>query len=309
MKRGNVLDGRLYLGRQMALTIFAVAQLISSFAFARSAGGGSTGGGDWCEPKVQHIQAQIKEWIMNGGPVIRKLPVPNGNVLDYQTRMLEQLNKPLLVECTREHEGEEVKVEDITKVCKFEEQVTQIKIKCDARFMSAEDNDQYFMIHHEYAAAAKLEAPEGPRSSYVISNHVSKNVEMVLVSRLRMDLSEAKTGYSVYHHRFSIEGKAAQKVYEAIENDRRAKTDDDGGPWTIREYGNGVECKSGPKSCVTFTGDGDRKPLRNSEATYQALKEAGVNMSLYLVDFECGKKTVEQSIDYSCKFVAVMGKD
>lgn len=171
--------------------------LLSQMSFA---GGESVGGGDLCENRIQEIRDDISIWINKGGPKdLEKLPI---STEEYSMRMQTYLAvsknidgslKPVAhIECTRNM----VDVEKVEKVCRFEKATTNNKIICDYdKFMNSSVDEQYRLIHHEYAGLAGLENPNGGQSTYFISNQLTSFLQVQIVRKLALKKQKPATKY------------------------------------------------------------------------------------------------------------------
>jgi hypothetical protein len=183
--------------KHLLLSYLALGTLISlivgSSAYAQRGGGSEgTGGGDHCEERIQEIRDDIAAWIDRGGSRgLEHLPIP---VEEYNRRMSLVLStekqpdgsiKPFTkIECVHHP----IEVQEDEKVCRFDRFRTGPKITCyseaflDKNTMSVDE--QYRLIHHEYAGVARLEVPSGSQSSYPYSKQVSAFLENQVVKRL-----------------------------------------------------------------------------------------------------------------------------
>lgn len=137
-----------------------------------SVGGNGSGGGDICENRIKVIRSDLRSWINREGSKNLKLPT-GGNSSQYTKLMLDQINQANIL-CVGSGDSEyPVTVHHRPKVCKFTNS-PESRIICDHnKFMSLNENDQYTLIHHEYAGLAGIENPSGADSNYDISNQIS----------------------------------------------------------------------------------------------------------------------------------------
>jgi hypothetical protein len=164
------------------------------------AGGESVGGGDLCENRIQEIRDDISIWINKGGPKdLEDLPI---SIEEYSKRMQTYLAvsknndgplKPVAhIECTRNM----VDVGKVEKVCRFDRATTNSKIICDYdKFMNASVDEQYRLIHHEYAGLAGIENPNGGQSTYFISNQLTSFLQVQIVRKLALKNQKPATKY------------------------------------------------------------------------------------------------------------------
>lgn len=164
-------------------SICSVLPLSAAFAGARD-----TGGGDPCEKRIQEIRDDIRDWILKGGPRAG-LVLPAGmSVEQYSAQMLEFLavansnrvqTERTFIQCVHHP----VQVQDNQKICRFDKDRdgSEARITCfyeaflDKNTMSEED--QYQLIHHEYAGLADVEIPQGAQSDYGVSRQIAGRLE------------------------------------------------------------------------------------------------------------------------------------
>lgn len=164
------------------------------------AGPGAGGGGQACENRIQEIRDNITGWINSGGH--KNLSYSDGLTADlYKQKMLnylgveKQKDGSILPRTAIDCVHEPVKVNDYDKDCRFENNGLGPKIVCyyesfmDKKTMS--DDDQYWLIHHEFAGLAEIEPPQGPHSSYKYSNQITGKLRNEYVRRLPIE-SEIK---------------------------------------------------------------------------------------------------------------------
>lgn len=180
------------------------------------AGGASPGGGQKCEARIQEIRENIKQWIAVGRHENLEYK-GNFNAQDYSQRMNEYLATTVQpdgsvvpvtdIECSKDP----IKVYEHDKDCKFERLANGPKITCfkdafmDKSKMS--DDEQYWLIHHEFASLADLEPPSGPNSNYIFSNQITGKLQDELVRKLPIS-REIKNDYKSC----VIDEKMKQKV-------------------------------------------------------------------------------------------------
>ncbi len=159
--------------------------LLSTQAYAR-AGQDKGNGGDICENKFIEVREDIYSWLTNGGSKNLKLP-KNISHKDYLTKMGQQITIAK-VSCTENR----ILVGKAEKTCKnFIDNGTP-RIICNSRlFSEASVEDQYVLVHHEYAGLAGFETNNGSESSkYTISNQLSHYLEEKVVKKLAIKIEE-----------------------------------------------------------------------------------------------------------------------
>jgi hypothetical protein len=178
---------------KLSVAAFAFSLVIGhgTATFARE-GGVATGGGDACEKRIQQIRDDIQDWILRDGH--QQLTGLSFGHEYYKQQMLTFLatkkNTDGSVRAVTDIEclDQRVQVDGHEKICRFERFAKGAKITCDARkFLdraTMTDDEQYKLIHHEYAGIAGLEVPTGSQSQYFISNQVVESLEMRQVRML-----------------------------------------------------------------------------------------------------------------------------
>lgn len=158
--------------------VFLITLLISQISNAQIDRKGN--GGDVCENKFKIIRDDIRNWINEGGSTGLVLPA-TVKLSQYNSEMLNKITKAQ-VSCV----DEAVKIRATEKTCiNFSEIDGSLKIVCNRnRFLSATDDDQYVLVHHEYAGLAGFEVNSGVSSDYAISNQLSQYLQDVVVKKL-----------------------------------------------------------------------------------------------------------------------------
>jgi len=210
--------------KQTLLSVLAVG-LFAGSAFAQHAtqtkpqrvqrqptfGNEGSGGGDSCEPRIREIAREIRSWIFRGGA--KQLDL-NGvtNLKSYEVGMVDQIGgstkrkiKYAGINCT----SEPIKIGNVEKTCKNErDENGRGYVTCNlTRFMQNTNEDEQFrLVHHEYAALAGFEASYGNESSkYPISDQLGKYMVNRTVRTLGI-LSEEN------RNQFSFDGCAADET-------------------------------------------------------------------------------------------------
>lgn len=158
------------------------------------------GGGDSCESRIQEIRDDIFSWIRKGGPQgFKNIPI---SVQEYSARMRPYLSvtkeesgaisPKTQIECVHHL----IEVHGVEKVCRFDKSGSDSKITCNAKsFMDTNitpPDEQYRLIHHEYAGLAGLEVPSASQSSYIFSNQITNYLEQQTVLKLAIKNNSAK---------------------------------------------------------------------------------------------------------------------
>jgi hypothetical protein len=145
-----------------------------------NAGDKAGNGGDPCEARFKDIRDDIQSWIVAGGSAGLSLP-PQVSHDRYRAEMLAGI-LAAQVSCTQDA----VMVEDAEKVCKNQASTAGAgHITCNRRaFLELSENDQYVLVHHEYAGLAGFEESRGSESIYPLSEQLSAYLESTVVRRL-----------------------------------------------------------------------------------------------------------------------------
>jgi hypothetical protein len=171
---------------------------LSSFAGVPSGGIGAGNGGDTCEAQIKNIRTSLEFWLTNGGPE-KGLKLPKAVSLDaYENGMLKYIvedvkdasgdtvpnSNKAVISCT----DDKITVNGAEKTCRNYNQDPKTgfpSITCNFnRFNATEVNQQFFLIHHEYAGLAGLEVNDGPESQYTISNQITGYLRTEEVTKL-----------------------------------------------------------------------------------------------------------------------------
>jgi hypothetical protein len=77
-------------------------------------------------------------------------------------------------------------VSGVEKTCKnFSDENGESKILCNAkRFLETSDEDQYVLVHHEYAGLSGFEVNDGADSQYQLSNQITGYLQNQVVKKL-----------------------------------------------------------------------------------------------------------------------------
>ena len=125
-------------------------------------------GGDVCESRFQSIREDIHSWIIKGGS--RSLNLPEAFPIgQYNFSMLKQIEKAQ-VSCV----DEILHVGNAEKTCiNLLNAEGKPRIICNRKaFLETPKNDQYMLVHHEYAGLAGLETNAGENSNYLVSKQL-----------------------------------------------------------------------------------------------------------------------------------------
>jgi len=179
----------------MKLFVSIFLSLIAHISFAEIDRKGN--GGDMCENRFKVVRDDINTWILNGGSIGLVLP-GTINVDQYNQVMIDKM-RSAIVGCT----SEKVYVGSAEKTCKnFVASDNSIQIICNIeRFEQTSENDQYILVHHEYAGLSGFEVNSGESSNYTISNQITAYLEDQVVKKLVVkpskDTSEADASVDV----------------------------------------------------------------------------------------------------------------
>jgi hypothetical protein len=146
------------------------------YSFANGVGNG----GDICENRFTSVRNDIHSWILLGGSA--GLSLPQGiSFAEYNQSMLANIASAK-VSCT----DQKLTIGQAEKTCiNYSSAGEQILIVCNTnRFMNTSENDQYILVHHEYAGLSGFEVNAGESSDYRISNQISGYLENAIVKKL-----------------------------------------------------------------------------------------------------------------------------
>ncbi len=143
-------------------------------------------GGDICENKFNEVRDDISLWLNNGGAKNLKLEKSISHSV-YQKEMLKKINAAK-VSCTKN----KLFVGQAEKTCKNFIDKGIPRIVCNSiLFLETPIEEQYVLVHHEYAGLAGFEVNNGDESSnYKISNQLSENLEEKVVKKLAIKTEE-----------------------------------------------------------------------------------------------------------------------
>lgn len=200
----------LRLGKSPLAVCLLTAQLLtfSTNVFAAKSSGGGViggGGGDASEARVNEIRADILNWINIDGAV--NLDFKNSITYeDYRSRMTDILRPQEVVIgfVEKDHPTNnelQVSVKGVPKTCRgFISKIDyKAHILCNIdRFKNTSDQEQYRLIHHEYAGLAGVEYNKGAASDYQISSQITDFLETSVVLKLavkknpKLDLNKVR---------------------------------------------------------------------------------------------------------------------
>lgn len=164
-----------------SLLLFLFLPLLAS---AKVAGPGISGGGDQCENRIRSIAEDIGIWIQNGGAKALTLP-PSLKIGQYENAMVREILRGKVSCVARGDRGYPVQINGTPKTCRFDQQGSESRITCDIeKFNSLGEENQYVLVHHEYAGLAGVEPANADESHYSISNQVSGYLERSIVKKL-----------------------------------------------------------------------------------------------------------------------------
>ena len=193
----------------LVLSILCTATPFASFA---SEGGSHGGGGDASEMGVDEIRADILNWILAGGASTFS-KMPDGlSPTDYAQKMTAILapHRVIIGFVTTKQERlssdpeMRVIVNGQYKSCRGFISVKDRRphVLCNRdRFPSAAD-DQYRLIHHEFAGLAGVEKNVGASSDYTLSEQLTKSLVPQTIYRLAV--KGAQDPYQVVHFQCDV---------------------------------------------------------------------------------------------------------
>ncbi len=169
--------------RKIILVAVLCLGFVGSLSIAGPVVGG--GGGDTCENQIQIVSSDLMSWIVHAGSQYLKLP-QNVTLNQYNQTMVEQI-KITKVNCVgKGDQGYPVNYQGTPKICVFNfNSVSGSKITCDfEKFNQISIDDQYVLIHHEYAGLSGIENPSEDVSNYQVSNQIAAFLEEQTTKKL-----------------------------------------------------------------------------------------------------------------------------
>lgn len=143
-------------------------------------------GGDTCEKDFQIIRNDILSWINQGGGSKLKLG-KKINAKEY-TFQMKKFISTAKVSCT----NKVLLVGKAEKTCKNFIEKGSPRILCNSsRFSEMTLDDQYILVHHEYAGLSGYEVNNGEESIYPISNQISSYLEEKIVKKLAIKIDDS----------------------------------------------------------------------------------------------------------------------
>lgn len=215
------------LNTLVGLCLLSIQLLTFSSAFAKSGGSMDGGGGDPYEERVDEIRSDILKWIEKGGA--KNLVLPEGvTYQQYELKMKSILEPQKVIVAFIEVDDKEdvelqVSVDGIPKTCRGfkSEKDFQFHILCKiSRFKGASPQEQYKLIHHEYAGLMRLETNMGAASDYKLSSQLTDYLELQTVLKLAVKSPPTGGKYFLpnYDVPFSTFGKTPFNVLDSKTN-------------------------------------------------------------------------------------------
>lgn len=161
----------------MKMLIILISVLFLQCAYA---GGDNVGnGGDSCENRFQIIRNDIQSWILLGGGA--GLQFPNGVTFgSYNQSMLANMTLAK-ISCTDQN----LKIGNVEKTClNFSNSGSPYIVCNSSKFFSTSQENQYLLVHHEYAGLSGLEVNNSEESDYRLSNQIGYYLEDQIVKKL-----------------------------------------------------------------------------------------------------------------------------
>lgn len=168
---------------RILVLMFTLSMAVQAASISAEAGTRDVGnGGDTCENRIKVIADDFRSWITVDGPA--ELTLPDGiQVSQYREAMLIAI-AAAKVACT----SAIISVGSTEKICRNSIDASGIpRIQCNREaFLGLASNadDQYRLVHHEYAGLAGLEVTHAEVSDYRISNQIAAFLEDQMVKKL-----------------------------------------------------------------------------------------------------------------------------
>lgn len=159
--------------------------LVYGLAHAAQDGNDQTNGGDICESRIIFIRDDISQWLNKGGGFYFRFP-GGFTINQYREGLLSQMDAE--ISCV----DETLKVNGAEKTCTNDgNRNGKPKIKCNTkRFSETSNEDQYVLIHHEYAGLAGIEENDGAESKYYISRQIGDHLKANGLKKLEHDTED-----------------------------------------------------------------------------------------------------------------------
>jgi len=136
-------------------------------------------GGDACEERILSVRDDLAGWIKKGGA--QNLALPAKLTLARYEQTMKQAMARAVVSCT----AAPVIVRGVEKTCTNFARNGRAEIVCNYdRFLASAEDEQYRIVHHEYAGVAGLEENREEESDYTLSRQLTKFLEAQTVKRL-----------------------------------------------------------------------------------------------------------------------------
>jgi hypothetical protein len=163
----------------MKLSLFALTLTVLSLSSAH-AGDKVLNGGDACEARFLEVRNDLASWIQQGG--YQELKLPSGvTMVQYQSEMTKAIQHAQ-VSCT----NDPLALQSVEKTCLNSiDSRGNSAIRCNrTAFLALSQDDQYRLVHHEYAGLAGLEANTTPASQYPISKQLTDFLDSTVMKKL-----------------------------------------------------------------------------------------------------------------------------
>jgi hypothetical protein len=175
------------LNKKMILAAaLATLTLLSKSSAIERMGGANGGGGDATEIGVDAIRANILKWIETGRSVrLKQYPAGVNNAIYVQRMSIVLAPHAVVVsfvttaqEATTTDPEQKVKVNGNAKSCRGFISVRDKRphILCNVERYPKTGDEQYKLVHHEFAGLAGVEKNVGPSSDYTISKQITDNL-------------------------------------------------------------------------------------------------------------------------------------
>lgn len=182
-------------------------------------------GGDACEERFTAIRDDLKNWILRGGSSGLSLEMP---VAAYNSSMLKVIDAAR-VSCT----DQPVLVLALEKTCKnLVDEAGFARIICNRKaFEQTAEEDQYALVHHEYAGLAGFEANVTEESNYPISRQIAAFLEVKVLKKLALKLPELQAPNKIREAFGKFVG-----LYKIVHYESRINKERDRGPRETYKY-------------------------------------------------------------------------
>jgi hypothetical protein len=221
---------------------------LSSVAFA---GGQSGNGGDACEARIKSISQDIASWINDKGSA--NLQLPNGVTERRYNSSMGRFIREARAKCT----NRVLTVDGFEKTCvNTSDKKFGTRVICNRlSFLQSSEDDQYRLVHHEFAGLSGFEVTLKGQSNYEISDQLTGFLETTASRRLSVKKPSIQRSNEIQKYFSNFAGKYEVVSCEEISQD------------AVDQPVQRVDCGK-YKIATLFFGDNYSGPTSNIEAFF-----------------------------------------